>query len=68
MYAEGDRVEWAWGNGTATGTIDKVFIQDKTLTIKGTEVTRKASKDEPAYLIRTEDSEALKSHSEVRRA
>ncbi len=67
-YNEGDRVEWDWGNGTASGEIVKVYTQKQTLKIKGNEVTREASEDEPAYRIETEDSEALKSHSEVRKA
>lgn len=65
---EGDRVEWDWGDGTASGEITQVYTQKQTLKIKGNEVTRDASEDEPAYRIDTGDSEALKSHSEVRKA
>jgi hypothetical protein len=67
-YNEGDRVEWDWGNGTASGEITQVYTQKQTLKIKGNQVTRDASEDEPAYRIDTGDSEALKSHSEVRKA
>lgn len=67
-YHEGDRVEWDWGNGTASGEITQVYTQKQTLKIKGNEVTREASEDEPAYRIDTGDSEALKSHSKVRKA
>ena len=67
-YNVGDRVEWDWGNGTAQGDITKVYTQKRTLTIKGEDVTRDASEDCPAYRIDTGESEALKSHSEVRKA
>ncbi|MAT36033.1 MAG: DUF2945 domain-containing protein [Ponticaulis sp.] len=67
-YKEGDKVEWDWGNGTASGEVIKVYTQKQTLKIKGEDVTRDASDDCPAYRIDTGDSEALKSHSEVRKA
>ena len=65
-YSKGDRVQWNWGDGTATGTVTHVYTQKVTRTIKGTEVTRDADDQEPAYLIEQEDGdEVLKSHSEV---
>ncbi|HIG23626.1 MAG TPA: DUF2945 domain-containing protein [Henriciella marina] len=67
-YNEGDKVEWDWGNGTGSGKIKSVYTQKRTVKIKGEDITRDASKDEPAYLIETGDSEVLKSHSEVRKA
>lgn len=68
-YNEGTKVEWDWGNGTANGEIEKVYTQKTTRKIKGTEVTRDASEDEPAYFIKQDDGdEVLKSHSEVRKA
>ncbi|MAP94599.1 MAG: DUF2945 domain-containing protein [Ponticaulis sp.] len=67
-YSEGDQLQWNWGNGTATGKVVKVYTRKQTLAIKGEEVTREASEDCPAYRIETDDSEVLKSHSEVRKA
>lgn len=67
-YEEGDRVVWDWGNGTASGEIIKMYTRKQTLTIKGHEVTREADDACPAYRIDTGDSEALKSHTEVRKA
>lgn len=68
-YSKGTRVEWEWGNGTATGQIETVYTQKITRKIKGTEVTRKASDDEPAYYIEQDNGDAvLKSHSEVTKA
>jgi SLT domain-containing protein len=65
-YSTGTRVSWNWGQGTAEGRIETVYTDDVTRTIKGTEVTRKASDDAPAYYIKQSDGDAvLKSHSEV---
>ncbi|MCR9156516.1 MAG: DUF2945 domain-containing protein [Rhodobacteraceae bacterium] len=62
----GDVVKWNWGDGTGTGEITKVYTQNTTVTIKGTEVTRDASDECPAYLIEQNDGdEVLKSESEV---
>ncbi|HEY9038571.1 MAG TPA: HVA1 family protein [Roseovarius sp.] len=66
-YSEGTKVEWDWGGGTGTGKVTKVYTRKITLTIKGTDVTRDASDDCPAYRIEQQDGdEVLKSHSELR--
>ena len=68
-YSVGDKVEWDWGSGTATGSVTEVFTDDVTRTIKGNEVKRNASDDDPAYLIEQDDGdEVLKSGSELRSA
>ena len=68
-YSEGDKVEWNWGNGTGTGEVVKKYTQKITLTIKGSEVTRDASEDDPAYKIEQDDGdEVLKSGSELSKA
>ena len=67
-YQKGDAVVWDWGNGVARGKISKVYTRKITRSIKGTDVTRKATKDEPALLIVQDDGdEVLKSSSEVRK-
>ncbi len=68
-YNKGTKVKWSWGNGTATGKVQESFTDDVTRTIKGTEVTRNASSDSPAYIIEQEDGDrVLKSHSEISKA
>ena len=68
-YSEGTKVEWDWGNGTGTGKIETVYTEKVTRKIKGTEVTRDADEDSPAYYIKQDDGDAvLKSHSEVSKA
>lgn len=69
MQTKGDKVEWNWANGTGSGKVAEVFTDRVTRTIKGTEVTRNADPDNPAYLIEQEDGDqVLKSHSEVTEA
>lgn len=68
-YQTNTRVEWDWGDGTAEGRVRRVFREKTTRTIKGTEVTRNASDQDPAYLIEQEDGgKVLKLHSEVRKS
>lgn len=65
----GDKVKWDWGNGTGTGEITERFEKEVTRTLKGNEVTRDASKDEPAFLIEQDDGdEVLKSITEINHA
>ena len=66
---KGDRVRWHWGSGTAAGTISETFTERITRRIKGAEVTRNGSAEDPALLITQEDGDAvLKLASEVERA
>ncbi len=59
-------VEWNWGNGTASGQIEKRFEREVKRTLKGSEVTRKGSADNPAYMIVQEDGDkVLKLGSEL---
>lgn len=68
-FRKGAKVEWDWGSGTAMGKVAESFTEEVKRTIKGKEIKRKASKDEPAYLVEQADGgRALKSHSELRKA
>ena len=68
-YSEGTKVEWDWGNGTATGKIQSSFTKKVTRKIDGNEVTRNGSEDDPAYYIKQDDGDSvLKLDSEVRKA
>lgn len=60
------KVSWNWGNGTAKGYVRKKFTSKIEKTIDGTDVTRNATEDDPAYLIEQEDGQdVLKSGSEL---
>lgn len=68
-YRKGAKVTWNWGPGTAEGKVAESFTGDVERTIKGKTIKRKASKEEPAYLIEQEDGDrVLKSHSELTKA
>ena len=67
-YSKGDKVEWDWGNGTGTGKVEKTYTQRVTRTLKGSEVTRNGSDDDPALYIEQDDGDGvLKLSSEVRK-
>lgn len=65
-FRKGSKVSWNWGANTAQGKIVERFTGKTTRTIKGAEVTRDASRKEPAYLIEQDDGDrVLKSRSEL---
>jgi len=65
----GDRVTWKWGAGTGSGKITQIYTNKVTKTLKGAEVTRNATDDDPAYLIEQNDGDrVLKSGSEIEAA
>ena len=69
QYEEGDEVRWKWGQGWGSGTVRKRYTRKITRQLQGSEVTREASEDDPAYLIEQEDGDqVLKSHGELRKA
>jgi len=68
-FSEGDTVKWNWGNGEGTGKVQSTFEESTTRKIKGSEVTRNGSKDDPALYIKQDDGDAvLKLASEVEKA
>jgi hypothetical protein len=68
-YSKGDKVRWDWGNGTASGKVEKTYERKVTRKLQGSEITRKGSKDDPAIYIEQEDGDGvLKLSSEVRKA
>ena len=59
-------VKWNWGNGTGRGQIEERFEREVTRTLKGSEVTKDGSEDNPAYLIKQDDGDkVLKLGSEL---
>lgn len=63
---EGSPVSWKWGNGTAEGKVKEIHREKITKKIKGSQVTRNGTSDNPAYLIEQEDgTELLKLRSEL---
>ncbi|QDV07286.1 hypothetical protein Poly30_28080 [Planctomycetes bacterium Poly30] len=69
MIREGTKVQWTHAGHPAEGTVAEIFHEDVTRTLDGSEITRKATQDEPAYLIEQSDgARVLKGSSEVQRA
>ncbi|RMB64039.1 hypothetical protein EAX61_01270 [Dokdonia sinensis] len=69
MIKEGTKVQWEWGNGTATGKVKSTFTKKVTRTIDGNEVTRNGEEGNKALYIEQEDGgNVLKLESEVSRA
>lgn len=65
-FRVGSRVKWAWGAHEAEGRIVQRFTGRVSRTIKGAKVTRDASEDEPAFMVRQDDGDrVLKSKSEL---
>lgn len=68
-YQTNTKVSWPWGDGTAEGYVREIFRESVTRTLKGTEVTRDGSDEDPAYLIEQADGDrVLKLHSELERS
>lgn len=62
-------VKWNWGNGEGCGQVKERFEREVTRTLKGSEITKDGTQDNPAYLIRQDDGdEVLKRGSELQGA
>lgn len=62
----GSRVSWAWGRGTGHGIVEDVFTAPVSRMIRGKLIRRKASPENPTYLIRNiNGGVVLKSATEV---
>lgn len=65
-FGKDQKVAWNWGSGKGTGKIKERFEREVTRTLKGSEITRNGSADNPAYLIEQDDGdEVLKLGSEL---
>lgn len=65
-YKTGEKIKWKWGNNWAHGKVKNTFSSKTTRKIKGTEVTKHGSDDNPALYIEQEDGDhVLKLASEV---
>ncbi|RZK99302.1 MAG: DUF2945 domain-containing protein [Hymenobacter sp.] len=64
---KGTQVSWKYGTGTATGKVESVHKESVTRKIKGSDITRNGSADDPALLIVQENGDrVLKLKSEVK--
>jgi hypothetical protein len=62
----GSRVSWRWGGGKGAGTVQEIHRERVTRTIKGEEITRNGTEENPAYLIDSDGgAQVLKLRSEL---
>ncbi|WP_022928642.1 DUF2945 domain-containing protein [Patulibacter americanus] len=65
---KGDKVSWKFGGNEAKGKVVERFTEKVTKKIKGKKITRNATKENPAYLVKTKDGKkALKSGKQLRK-
>ncbi|WP_022823875.1 DUF2945 domain-containing protein [Hymenobacter norwichensis] len=66
---KGTTVSWKYGTGTATGKIEETHKETVTRTLKGSEITRNGTPDNPAFVIVQENGDrVIKLQSEVKEA
>lgn len=64
---KGTQVSWKYGTGTATGKIESIHKEHVTRKIKGSDITRNGTADDPALVIVQDNGDkALKLQSEVK--
>lgn len=60
------KVTWKYLGKTIKGTVEEIFYDSITKTIKGKKITRHGSREKPAYLVKSEAGNiALKLESEL---
>lgn len=65
---KGEKVHWNWGKYEAEGKTEEKFTDPVNRKIKGTQIKRNASKEDPAWLIKQDDgTEVLKSEKELKK-
>ncbi|MNL19537.1 hypothetical protein D3C87_1407440 [compost metagenome] len=66
-FKKNAKVEWTYLGRVIQGTVEDVFHESVTKTIKDKKITRHGSKEKPAYLVKSEAGNiALKLESEIR--
>ncbi|TDN36077.1 DUF2945 domain-containing protein [Hymenobacter sp. UV11] len=64
---KGTQVNWKYGTGTATGKIESVHKESITRKLKGSDITRNGTEDNPAFVIVQDNGDrVLKLKSEVK--
>lgn len=65
-FAVGAAVQWKWLGRAILGTIQEVYLEPITKTIKGKAIKRNGSAENPAYVVESESGNlALKLHTEL---
>lgn len=65
-FKKNQKVRWNYLGRAVHGTVEDVFLESITKTIKGKKITRHGSEEKPAYLVKSEAGNiALKLESEL---
>ncbi|WP_413560824.1 DUF2945 domain-containing protein [Bdellovibrio sp. HCB209] len=65
-FKKSSKVQWQWLGRPVLGTVEEVFKESVTKTIKGKKITRHGSEEKPAYLVKSEAGNlALKLETEL---
>lgn len=65
-FKVGSKIQWKWLGRNISGTVEKVFEKPITREIKGKQIKRNGSPENPAYLVKSEaGNEALKLGTEL---
>ena len=65
-FKPGTKVEWKWLGRGIPGEVIEIYFETVSREIKGSMIKRKGSKENPAYLVKSEAGNlALKLHSEL---
>lgn len=65
-FRKSSKVEWKWLGRPITGVVEEVFKSSITKTIKGKNITRHGTAENPAYLVKSDAGNfALKLESEL---
>lgn len=66
-FRKSSKVVWTWLGKPVQGTVEEVFHESVTKTIKGKKITRHGSAEKPAYLVKSAaGNTALKLETELR--
>lgn len=66
QFKKGSKIVWKWLGKSISGTVEDVFYDSITKTIKDKKITRHGSKEKPAYLVKSEAGNlALKLETEL---
>lgn len=68
-FRVGAKIQWKWLGRQIDGTVNEVYLESVTKTIKGKSIKRNGSTENPAYLVQSSAGNlALKLHSELQSA
>ena len=66
-FKKSQKIIWTWLGKNINGTVEDIYHESVTKTIKGKKITRHGSEEKPAYLVKSESGNlALKLETELK--